>query len=147
MKTIAMEMGEYKGYKYLIKRWILSEEEKQRITYIDPRTFEHFCGYAELTKTHTLYGVSQAEWEEHFDIYVHGGITFNETVHIDRFDGFLSERTEEYEYFKDKFLIGFDCGHAYDHPDKQDLNYTRSECYRLIDQLIEIQKEEDNESN
>lgn len=40
----------------------------------------------------------------------------------------------------DGFLLGFDCAHYGDSPDVEDEEYTLSECKRLVDQLIEIER-------
>lgn len=96
----------YKGYKYYIRYRLLA-------------TNDFYCGYVEIPKKHSLYGVDEDELEY---INVHGGLTFS---------GFLD--------FSDEYLLGFDCTHAGDDTGVEDANYVASECERLIDQLIEVE--------
>lgn len=84
------------------------------------------------------------QFDEIFDIRVHGGITFSRVI---------EENDQKF------FVIGFDCGHAGDlipsmesilrrpifgHADPifgsdiyRDMNYVESECKSMVDQLLE----------
>lgn len=80
-----------------------------------------YCGYAVIPEDHPFYGMDHDDVE--VNINVHGGLTFS--GEIEDIDG---------------YLLGFDCRHYGDSPYVQDEEYTLSECKRLVDQLIEIDK-------
>ena len=82
----------------------------------------YYCGYVKIPTLHPFYGEKYQDLE---DIDVHGGLTFS---------GYLDDIGE------DKYLLGFDCGHAGDNVKIHDENYTLQECKKLVDQLIEVEE-------
>ena len=111
----------YRGYTIVVKKY---QENSIYPLFGDTSGFTTwYCGYAVIPEDHQFYGLDYEEVEE--DIDVHGGLTFS----------------GEFEDV-DGFLLGFDCNHAWDDPGVQDEEYTLSECKKLVDQLIEIDKKE-----
>lgn len=110
---------EYRGYTIVVKNIF-----ENGIYPLFPDTSEYsnwYCGYAVIPEDHPFYGADYDDVEG--DVDVHGGLTFS--GELDGIDG---------------FLLGFDCNHYGDSPEVQDEEYTLSECKRLVDQLIEIDK-------
>ena len=64
---------------------------------------------------------------QNLDIEVHGELTFR---------GSLKHFNPDLK----GFFYGFDTGHAFDTPEKQDLAYCIKECESLAEQLIKIEK-------
>ena len=109
----------YRGYTIVVKKY---QENGIYPLFGDESGFTTwYCGYAVIPEDHQFYGLDYEEVEEVID--VHGGLTFS----------------GEFEDV-DGFLLGFDCNHAWDDPGVQDEEYTLSECKKLVDQLIEIDK-------
>ena len=111
MKSEIILQEKYRGYEILVRKiWIENSENN-----------EWYCGYVVIPKGHKYYYMGYGEIEEEID--VHGGLTFS--GELDGVDG---------------YLLGFDCGHAFDNPVDQDASYTLSECKRMVDQLIEVEE-------
>lgn len=109
----------YRGYTIVVKKFC-----EDSIYPFFPDTSVNivwFCGYAVIPEDHPFYGADYDDVEDGID--VHGGLTFSGEL-----DGIYG------------FLLGFDCNHYCDSPEVQDEEYTLSECKRLVDQLIEIDK-------
>lgn len=120
----------------------------------------HRCGYVGVPKTHPLYGkdYSDAVPENLIEAYkevekgpvgkrgimdmichdpanpkigilfdVHGGITYS------------AGGEKGYPTKTDKWFFGYDCGHAGDSPDIQDLDYCIAECESLSKQLNNLE--------
>lgn len=110
---------DYRGYTIVVKKF---HEDGFYPFWIDTSVNNTwFCGYAVIPEDHPFYGEDYDEVEGYID--VHGGLTFS--GELDGIDG---------------FLLGFDCNHYGDSPYVEDEDYTLSECKRLVDQLIEIER-------
>ncbi len=142
--------GSYKGYEYIITFTSMG----------------HRCSYVAITPDHPLYGKDQASSSDGFDLCVHGGITFHQQEHsikkllknpcLDEWLGFDAahgydipsvETSEKYfgltkwvEYMKNNSFYT-------DHRESKKMGmthktfeYMEQECFKLIDQLIEIKK-------
>ena len=110
------------------------------------------CGYAVLPKGHPYNSIDFHDWDSRPELDVHGGITFDEIMDHMGIVYFGEERK----------VIGFDCTHCDDSPDRELLNseatilkpeytalmqghvWTCAEVERevdlLIDQLMEAEK-------
>lgn len=112
--------GEYQGL-----RWLILRNEIQG----------SLCGYVGVTNKHSMWG------KDGDDLEVHGGITFAE-------EGDGQRRSKHLWWF------GFDCGHAGDliprfvedfyspkDHEYRNIEYVKKECFKLIDQLQEIDVE------
>ena len=112
---------DYRGYTIVVKKF----REDGFYPFLIDTSVNHiwYCGYAVIPEDHPFYGVDHDDVED--DIWVHGGLTFS--GEIEDIDG---------------YLLGFDCNHYGDSPVVQNETYTLSECKRLVDQLIEIEKVE-----
>lgn len=128
----------YEYYKCLIIRVVTREPLSVNENYLGG----HLCGYVKIPKRHSLY---DKEWDN-MDIDCHGGITSN-------------QRHEEH-------WIGFDCAHSGDYvpsvekfrkenkihelfpiqkefnmsPVYRNIEFVMNECIKIVDQLIEIEK-------
>lgn len=98
----------YKGYRILVKK----------IGYDDMMVsipLYWYCGYVVLSEDERY---PKLDADEIYKLDVHGGITYRGGMQ--GIDG---------------YLIGFDCGHAFDDPLVQDEEYTLGECKYLVDQI------------
>lgn len=139
-----VNIGLYKGYVYLIKHISTDTDE---INYFR-EIFEGmdidndwYNGYVILPKKHELVDKFYGDFEEDYDLKVHGGITFSNYLRyvIDL----------EKIGFENRYTLGFDCNHAGDNPVDCNQEYVENECKKLIDQLINLddcRKDNKNES-
>ncbi len=122
MRADVIEVGEYKGYSYLVKK-IIPEWEPQPLL-----NDCWYCGYVVVPKTHPFY---KKDYDDIYDeIEVHGGLTYSRMVTREFDFGLTGE--------DDEWVIGFDCNHFSDNPRIQDALYVKGECMELIEQLIKI---------
>ena len=106
----------YRGYRVLVKKI------EHNLPLAIP--FDYwYCGYVEVPQESRFYQMNYDEANN--ELTVHGGITF-------------SSRLAE----TDKFAFGFDCYHIGDTPEVQNIEFTLKECYKLVDQMIEIDYKE-----
>ena len=105
-----LKTGLYRGYQIYVKY--------NNDFFLPVYPNGYYCGYVVVPFSHPFYGKRYQDLE---DIDVHGGLTFS---------GYLDAVGD------DKYLLGFDCGHAGDDAKVQDEDYTLQECKRLVDQLI-----------
>lgn len=141
-----VEEGVWKGHRY----WIRAN-----------KILGFYCGYAESKKKIDLN--NEDEYLEYWmdRIRVHGGVTYAADHLADRKYNYLSKGT----------IIGFDCNHGNDACDKEllsnegirlwncqspswyemnakkerwDLSKVKLECFKMIDQIIELEKERKN---
>ena len=86
-----------------IKQW----ETKVGLTaYVVAVDVGYYNGYVEIPKEHKLYGVKYRDFD--YDFNVHGGVTFTGTTYVDGID-------------ENVWLIGFDCNHAWDNLDVEEM--------------------------
>ena len=113
LKAVApgLKTGIYRGYEIYVRR--VSDLPTLRFP------SGYYCGYVALPFTHPFYG---KDYQDLDDIEVHGGLTFSGYLH---------------HVALDKYLLGFDCGHAGDDIKVHGEQYTLQECKKLVDQLIE----------
>lgn len=79
----------------------------------------YLCGYVEIPRNHPWHGVEFYDKPEDI-IDIHGGITYS---------GDLKR--------EGKWYLGFDCGHAFDNPEEQNLEYVLKELEKLVEQAKE----------
>lgn len=122
-KIVADEM--YKGYhcvvRYLYNETIFMESLPKEFRDI----YHWYCGYVSIPKSSPLYGVDIDD-DVIYLIDVHGGITYADNL------------APEYE--EDEFFLGFDCNHYGDNPSVQNKDFVLSECKKLVDQIIDLDK-------
>ena len=121
-KIVADEM--YKGY-HCIVRYLYNETIFMKSLPKEFRDLYHwYCGYVSIPKSSSLYGVDIDDVICSLD--VHGGITYA---------GNLPTECE-----KDEFFLVFDCNHYGDNPNVQNKDFVLSECKKLVDQIIDLDK-------
>ena len=126
-----VDIGFYKGYLYLIKHMYTDLNNCFREIFEGPDIANNwYNGYVILPKEHELADKFYGDFEEDYDLKVHGGITFSD---------YLSEIMDlEDMDIEDGYVLGFDCNHAGDNPAHCDQGYVENECKKLIDQLINL---------
>lgn len=101
---------------------------------------KHLCGYVELPEKHKLYGETNVDNEFLLNLDVHGGVTYANTKRIKRYE-------KHPNFFIDKYVVGFDCGHAGDlvpgvknfrKEVYRNIEYVTNECKNLAKQLKEL---------
>ncbi len=101
------------------KQWVTEAGLNAYILYVNG---SHHCGYVESPEK-----FRGDNYDEHYDIDVHGGLTFSDTI----------------EDIDEPWLFGFDAAHSDDKPEYggtfKDVDYMTKECELLAKQL---QKEE-----
>lgn len=137
-----VSIGLYKGYVYLIKHISTDTDE---INYFR-EIFEGmdiandwYNGYVILPKEHELVDKFYGDFEEDYDLKVHGGITFSNYL---RYVIDLEEIG-----FENRYTLGFDCNHVGDNPKDCNKKYVENECKKLIDQLINLDDCRKNNKN
>lgn len=104
--------------KIVVKDWVTEAGYRALVLYIDD---SHNCGYVLIPKTHPY---SDDDYEEHYNMGVHGGLTFA---------GKLAE--------SNLWAFGFDAAHSGDKTKYwldgtfRDTEYMAKECERLAKQL------------
>ena len=128
-----VDIGLYKGYLYLIKHIYTDINETNYFREIFEGTNianDWYNGYVILPKEHELVDKFYGDFEEEYDLNVHGGITFSD---------YLSKIIDLEEIgLENRYTLGFDCNHAGDNSTECNKKYVENECKRLIDQLINI---------
>ena len=137
-----VSIGLYKGYVYLIKHINTDTDEINYFREIFEGTDidnDWYNGYVILPKEHELVDKFYGDFEEDYDLKVHGGITFSD---------YLSEIMDlEDMNLEDGYVLGFDCNHAGDNPAHCNQGYVENECKKLIDQLINLDDCRKNNKN
>lgn len=136
MKHELIKDGEYRGYRYLIKKVSFGDEEIERAGgYADWLYNPWLCGYIGIPKGHNFYEVDYNDLHEEYEFSVHGGLTYS---------GWLNRVIDTDE---DIWVIGFDCHHYNDNIVTCNKDYAESECKSLIDQIIKNLETSNSDSN
>lgn len=137
-----VDIGIYKGYLYLIKHIYTDINETNYFREIFEGTDianDWYNGYVILPKEHELVDKFYGDFEEEYDLKVHGGITFSD---------YLSKIIDLEEIgLENRYTLGFDCNHIGDSPINCNRNYVENECQALIRQLINLDDCRKNNKN
>lgn len=137
-----VDIGLYKGYLYLIKHIYTDINETNYFREIFEGTDisnDWYNGYVILPKEHELVDKFYGDFEEDYDLKVHGGITFSD---------YLSKIIDLEEIgLENRYTLGFDCNHVGDSPINCNRNYVENECLALIRQLINLDDCRKNNKN
>lgn len=97
------------------------------------------CGYVLLPFDHPFYGL----YYDDINIRVHGGLTFGQKFDIEYFLKWVENReldgdvtTENFEKFKNYWIIGFDTNHYGDNLISCSKNYVISETNDMLEQCL-----------
>lgn len=125
-KELNIYREHYKGFEY----WIIRPKV---MTPIRNSESLHLCGYVVIPKDSEHY---ISDDHNDYDVECHGGLTFADSL----------------EYLSIPFCIGFDCTHScdiaelnpkfvFDHnAEYRDVDFVRSECKSIINQLMKNDK-------
>ena len=101
----------------------------KEITWLSGMTTGWGNGYVVIPKGHQLHGMHYDKIEENYDISVHGGLTFSDSVRN------VSLSPEFKKLPADSWLIGFDTAHFSDNIDDWPKEAVQAEAARLRDQI------------
>lgn len=123
----------YKGYMYFIKHIFRDGYYTNFFRELlegDQISNDWYNGYVILPDDHELVDKFYGDFEEDYDLEVHGGITFSD---------YLSQIMDlENMDLEEGYVLGFDCNHAGDNSTDCNQEYVENECKKLIDQLINL---------
>lgn len=111
-------INKYKGYDYKI---FYNKYQDLYNFNSDQLKNGYYCGYVCVENYPNINNLDMEYFENNIDC--HGGITFFDVLG------------------DDKLSIGFDCFHFGDNIDKCNIDYCKKQCQYIIDQLIEMIKE------
>lgn len=96
-------------------------------------------GYVLLPKIHPFYGIHYDD----IDVDIHGGLTFSNKFESKHFLNWIEEyeiggdiTIDNYQFFDDYWMIGFDTSHAGDDSFRWSKNNVLNEANKLLDQCI-----------
>lgn len=99
---------------------------------------EYLCGYVGVIFEAPLFGLPHQNYLERV-IRVHGGLTYSSSE-SSRFASIDKKEMYPIKEINTLWWFGFDCGHLYDSPSVQTLDYCINECNSLSKQLTRLSK-------